>query len=95
MHYWSVFIALQAGAGAGTVTDFVLFPLDTIKTRLQSSKGFMKAGGFHRIYSGILPTVLGSAPSGKSRCTLDSAHTYVNSVFFNDTQLLLSSVHMN
>ncbi len=54
----------QAGAAAGTTSDVVLFPMDTIKTRLQSSKGFMKAGGFHRMYAGILPTVLGSAPSG-------------------------------
>ena len=54
----------QAGAAAGTTSDAVLFPMDTIKTRFQSSKGFLRAGGFHRMYAGILPTVLGSAPSG-------------------------------
>ena len=42
--------------------DAVLFPLDTIKTRLQS-KGGLKT--MRRLYSGIPFTLLGSAPSGK------------------------------
>ena len=54
----------QAGGIAGTTVDVVLFPLDTIKTRLQSSKGFWAAGGFHRIYAGIVPAAAGSAPTG-------------------------------
>ena len=56
---------MQAGGAAGTTTDVVLFPLDTIKTRLQSNKGFLSAGGFARIYAGLLPAILGSAPSGE------------------------------
>lgn len=56
---------VQAGGIAGTTADLVLFPLDTIKTRLQSSKGFLAAGGFNRIYAGILPAAAGSAPSGE------------------------------
>lgn len=55
---------MQAGGAAGTISDVVLFPMDTIKTRLQSSKGLRMSGGFRGVYSGILPTVLGSAPSG-------------------------------
>ena len=55
----------QAGAAAGTAVDVSLFPLDTIKTRLQSDLGFWGAGGFRNIYSGIGPTVLGSAPTGE------------------------------
>ena len=39
-----------------------LFPLDTLKTRLQSSQGFLKAGGFRGVYKGIGPQVIGSAP---------------------------------
>ncbi|OQV24255.1 S-adenosylmethionine mitochondrial carrier protein [Hypsibius exemplaris] len=54
---------LLAGAAAGTAVDVSLFPLDTIKTRLQSENGFWKAGGFRNIYAGIGPTVLGSAPT--------------------------------
>lgn len=46
-------VALLAGACAGTSVDLALFPLDTIKTRLQSPQGFFKAGGFSGIYNGI------------------------------------------
>ena len=56
-------VALAAGGVAGTATDIALFPLDTIKTRLQSSQGFWAAGGFKRIYSGLGPAALGSAPN--------------------------------
>ncbi|KAI9221171.1 S-adenosylmethionine transporter [Blastocladiella britannica] len=52
----------QAGALAGTSVDTILFPLDTMKTRLQSPEGFIKAGGFRGIFSGLLPAVVGSAP---------------------------------
>lgn len=45
--------------------DFTLYPLDTIKTRLQSEMGFRASGGFHKIYRGLGPALLGSAPSGK------------------------------
>jgi solute carrier family 25 S-adenosylmethionine transporter 26 len=51
---------------AGTSVDIALFPLDTVKTRLQSAQGFLKAGGFHGIYSGIGSAALGSAPTGKT-----------------------------
>ena len=54
----------QAGGIAGTTVDIVLFPLDTIKTRLQSKIGFWAAGGFKSIYAGIGPAAAGSAPSG-------------------------------
>ncbi|KAL1117182.1 hypothetical protein AAG570_004509, partial [Ranatra chinensis] len=52
----------KAGAVAGLVVDVALFPLDTLKTRLQSQFGFWKSGGFRRIYKGIGPTAIGSAP---------------------------------
>ncbi|KAJ1975819.1 S-adenosylmethionine transporter [Dimargaris verticillata] len=54
---------LVAGGIAGTAVDTILFPLDTIKTRVQSSVGFRAAGGFSGIYSGLLSAVVGSAPS--------------------------------
>ena len=50
---------------AGTIVDVTLFPLDTIKTRLQSSKGFLKSGGLGGIYRGVLSAALGSFPGGK------------------------------
>ncbi|KAJ1978314.1 S-adenosylmethionine transporter [Dimargaris xerosporica] len=54
---------LVAGGIAGTAVDTILFPLDTIKTRVQSSVGFRASGGFSGIYSGLLSAVVGSAPS--------------------------------
>jgi len=54
--------ALLSGGAAGMAVDVCLFPLDTLKTRLQSSQGFLAAGGFKNIYSGLGPVVLGSAP---------------------------------
>lgn len=54
--------ALLAGALAGTTVDLSLYPLDTLKTRLQSSSGFLASGGFTGIYRGVGSAVVGSAP---------------------------------
>ncbi|CAJ2510703.1 Uu.00g063280.m01.CDS01 [Anthostomella pinea] len=54
--------ALLAGGIAGTTVDLSLFPLDTLKTRLQSSAGFFPSGGFRGIYRGVGSAVVGSAP---------------------------------
>jgi len=56
-------INLIAGGIAGTAVDLALFPLDTIKTRLQSAQGFLNSGGFRGIYSGFLAAAGGSAPT--------------------------------
>ena len=48
--------SLLAGASAGTAVDVTLFPLDTLKTRLQAANGFWKAGGFNGIYNGYTYT---------------------------------------
>eukprot|EP00118_Oscarella_pearsei_P012038 m.85498 g.85498 ORF g.85498 m.85498 type:complete len:272 (+) comp36446_c1_seq1:123-938(+) len=55
-------VPLLAGGAAGTAVDVALFPLDTIKTRLQAPEGFIKAGGFRGIYSGLASVATGSAP---------------------------------
>ncbi|XP_025425411.1 S-adenosylmethionine mitochondrial carrier protein-like isoform X2 [Sipha flava] len=52
--------SLIAGAVAGTVVDVALFPLDTLKTRLQSQFGFLESGGFRGIYKGLTPTIIGA-----------------------------------
>ncbi|BGP17097.1 hypothetical protein JCM10213_003876 [Rhodosporidiobolus nylandii] len=54
--------ALLAGALAGTSVDTLFFPIDTLKTRLQSSQGFVAAGGFKGVYRGLGSAVVGSAP---------------------------------
>ncbi|KAJ3602801.1 hypothetical protein NHX12_030549, partial [Muraenolepis orangiensis] len=43
--------------------DLTLFPLDTVKTRLQSQQGFHKAGGFKGIYAGVPSAAVGSFPN--------------------------------
>ncbi|XP_049719184.1 S-adenosylmethionine mitochondrial carrier protein isoform X3 [Elephas maximus indicus] len=53
----------MAGGVAGVTVDLVLFPLDTIKTRLQSPQGFNKAGGFRGIYAGVPSAAIGSFPN--------------------------------
>lgn len=47
---------------AGTAVDLSLYPLDTIKTRLQSRGGFFANGGWAGIYRGVGSVILGSAP---------------------------------
>jgi solute carrier family 25 S-adenosylmethionine transporter 26 len=54
--------ALIAGGIAGTSVDVALYPLDTLKTRMQSAQGFLKAGGFRGIYNGLSAAAAGSAP---------------------------------
>jgi solute carrier family 25 S-adenosylmethionine transporter 26 len=55
-------LALISGACAGTTVDIALYPLDTLKVRMQSEKGFLAAGGFRGVYNGVLATALGAAP---------------------------------
>jgi len=57
--FWT---ALVCGGLAGTSVDVTLFPIDTLKTRLQSPQGFLKAGGFKGIYNGLGAAAIGSAP---------------------------------
>jgi solute carrier family 25 S-adenosylmethionine transporter 26 len=50
-------------ACTGFAVDIVLYPIDTVKTRLQSERGFKNSGGFRRIYAGVPSILVGSAPS--------------------------------
>ncbi|KKY27710.1 putative mitochondrial carrier protein [Phaeomoniella chlamydospora] len=68
--------SLLSGALAGLTVDVSLFPIDTIKTRLQSaisgkpapkpSQSLSPAIFFRRLYAGLPSTLLGSAPSAAS-----------------------------
>ncbi|TFK82125.1 S-adenosylmethionine transporter [Polyporus arcularius HHB13444] len=65
--------SLVAGGLAGTAVDLLFFPIDTVKTRLQSSQGFIRAGGFKGVYKGIGSVVVGSAPGAAVFfCTYDT-----------------------
>ena len=76
----------KAGGAAGTAVDLLFFPIDTVKTRLQSAQGFVKAGGFNGIYKGIGSVVVGSAPGGEY-CLL------VGRLFMTGEQRRCSSRH--
>lgn len=56
--------SLIAGAVAGLCVDLSLYPIDTIKTRIQSKHGFLAAGGFKNIYKGLSAVAVGSVPGG-------------------------------
>jgi solute carrier family 25 S-adenosylmethionine transporter 26 len=62
-HNWVDFgISCLGGGIAGLVVDVSLFPLDTIKTRMQSAHGFRKSGGFNGVYRGLSIAAVGSVP---------------------------------
>jgi len=64
--------SLIAGGLAGTSVDLLFYPIDSIKTRLQSDRGFYKAGGFRGIYNGVGSVIVGSAPGAAVFfCTYD------------------------
>ncbi|EGY17562.1 hypothetical protein VD0002_g6626 [Verticillium dahliae] len=66
--------ALLAGGLAGTTVDLSLFPLDTLKTRLQSRAGFFPSGGFTGIYRGVGSAIVGSSPGAAFFfCTYEAA----------------------
>lgn len=54
--------SLLAGALSGLTVDLLFYPIDTLKTRMQSRQGFLAAGGFTGIYRGIGSVAVGSAP---------------------------------
>lgn len=55
-------VSLLSGAAAGTSTDLVFFPIDTLKTRLQAKGGFFANGGYRGVYRGLGSAVVASAP---------------------------------
>ncbi len=63
--FWATIYRFKAGGLAGTSVDLLFFPIDTLKTRLQSAQGFARAGGFVGVYKGIGSVVVGSAPGGE------------------------------
>ncbi|RKF55873.1 putative mitochondrial carrier protein PET8 [Erysiphe neolycopersici] len=82
--------ALLSGALAGTTVDLSLYPLDTIKTRLQSSSGFLASGGFTGVYRGVGSAIIGSAPGAALFfCTYESIKSFFSSQFHTRSALPL------
>jgi solute carrier family 25 (mitochondrial S-adenosylmethionine transporter), member 26 len=70
--------ALLAGGFAGMTVDIALYPIDTLKTRLQAPVGFWKAGGFNGIYRGLGATATGSGPGAALFfCTYEAMKPFV------------------
>lgn len=55
-------VPLLSGAFAGLAVDLSLFPIDTVKTRLQAPGGLVANGGFRGVYAGMGSIAAGSAP---------------------------------
>ncbi|CAM9171814.1 unnamed protein product [Ectocarpus sp. 6 AP-2014] len=54
---------LLSGAVAGTTVDLVLYPLDTVKTRLQATAGAkLSMNTFRGLFNGVAPAIAASAP---------------------------------
>lgn len=87
----SFFLSLVSGGIAGTTVDVALYPLDTIKTRLQSSQGFLKAGGFKGVYRGLSITAVGSAPGA---ALFFSSYEKSKQLLSKETSLPNEGVHM-
>ncbi|RYP53117.1 hypothetical protein DL769_010563 [Monosporascus sp. CRB-8-3] len=72
--------ALLAGGIAGTTVDLSLYPLDTLKTRLQSRAGFFASGGFGGVYRGVGSALVGSAPGAAFFfCTYEGVKSLLSS----------------
>ncbi|KAH3900491.1 probable Putative mitochondrial carrier protein PET8 [Saccharomycodes ludwigii] len=75
-------ISLISGACAGTATDLVFFPIDTLKTRLQAKGGFFHNGGYRGVYKGLGSAVIASAPSASLFfVTYDSMKKFLHPFF--------------
>ncbi len=86
--------ALVSGAIAGLGVDLTLYPLDTLKTRLQSKEGFRSSGGFHRLWAGIGAVAVGSAPGAAMFfVTYEASKKQLKPVFKHDasTQMMSAS----
>ena len=59
----SLLVPVIAGGVAGLCTDVALFPLDTIKTRLQQSGSGRPRFSINGLYNGLGPAALAAAPS--------------------------------
>ena len=83
--------SLLSGGLAGLSVDLLLYPIDTIKTRLQSPQGFKAAGGLNGVYKGIGSVALGSAPgAGVFFCVYDTSKRYLSTTSQPDSPF----VHM-
>ncbi|RYP87893.1 hypothetical protein DL770_004727 [Monosporascus sp. CRB-9-2] len=82
--------ALLAGGIAGTTVDLSLYPLDTLKTRLQSRAGFFASGGFGGVYRGVGSALVGSAPGAAFFfCTYEGVKGLLSTAYLSSSTIPL------
>ena len=57
-------VAVLAGGFASATVDVTIFPLDSLKTRLQAPQGFQRAGGMTGLFRGVAAAAIGAVPGG-------------------------------
>ena len=57
-------LAILAGGCASASVDVLIYPLDTLKTRLQSPQGLHAAGGYRSLFRGVFAAGVGAIPGG-------------------------------
>lgn len=88
--------SLCAGAIAGLSVDCTLYPLDTLRARLQAPGGFAAAGGCRSLYRGIGVALVGSAPcSALFFSTFEAVQVPLSSVMASSPNCVASQVSTN
>lgn len=84
----------KAGFAAGTLQDIALYPIDTIKHRMQGDVGFWRSGGFRGIYKGLSTAAFGgSGPAGALFfCTYETSKHYLHSKSDNKENFIAISI---
>lgn len=91
-NYFFIFIvSLLAGGFAGVVVDIGLFPVDTIKTRIQSTKSAIQFSK-KNIFKGVTSTLLGSFPSA---ATFFISYDYTNKYLKKCKNIIIMTFHLN
>jgi len=95
----SFITSLLAGAMAGLSVDLLFYPIDTVKTRLQSAQGFWKSGGFSGVYRGMGSVAVGSAPGASIFfVTYESSKSFLSKLLYpehsGNAKVMSPTVHM-
>ena len=88
----SIFNFVSGGVG-GLAVDIVLFPLDTLKVRLQSTNGVSGRALYRGLYKGVSSTLVGSFPdAGIFFLTYEASKSWLSSFTTSKDNPLIHSV---
>ncbi|XP_071556862.1 mitochondrial S-adenosylmethionine carrier protein isoform X2 [Temnothorax nylanderi] len=84
-----------SGALAGIICDVTLFPLDTLKTRLQSQHGFFQSGGFRQLYKAAIFFITYEGIKQYSQpCIPDQYHSIIHMIAASSAEATACSVRV-